>query len=124
MAKKKATTKQQGKAAIKPAKPKAHGVPPKKTGNGRKWATSDGIDDDDDPSSGDKPKEPCVRSRKKPKKATEIEEVVEAEAGVEEITDKDDDMGGNETDNETDKDKVTLQCSKYNNAYTAIIGSE
>jgi hypothetical protein len=116
MAKAKATTKQQGKAAIKPAKPKGnskpHGVPPRKTGNGQKRAASDGSDDDDDPSSGDEPKDPHVRSQKKPKKATEIEEVVEAEAGVEEITDKDDDMGGNETDNETDKDKVTLQCSK------------
>lgn len=112
MAKAKATTKQQGKAAIKPAKPKARGVPLKKTGNGRKQAASDGSDDDDDPSSGDEPKEPRVRSRKKPKKSTEIEEVVEAEAGVKEITDEDDDVGGNETDNETDKDKVTLQCSK------------
>jgi hypothetical protein len=58
MAKAKATTKQQGKAAIKPVKPKGnskpHGVPPKKTGNSRKQATSDGSDNDDDPSSGDK----------------------------------------------------------------------
>jgi hypothetical protein len=76
------------------------------------YTASDGSDNNDDLSSGDEPKEPCVRSQKKPKKATKIEEVVEAEAGVKEITDKGDDVGGNETDNETDKDKVTLQCSK------------
>jgi hypothetical protein len=100
MAKAKATTKQQGKAAIKPAKPKGNskpcGAPPKETGNGQKWAASDGSDDHDEPSSSDEPKEPHVRSRKKPKKATKIEEVVEVEAGVKEITDKDDDMGGND----------------------------
>jgi hypothetical protein len=114
MAKVKATTKQHGKAAIKPAKPKgnskSHAAPPKKTGNGQKWVASDGSDND--PSSNNEPVEPHGRSRKRAKKATEIEEVMEKEAGVEEITDEDDDERGNETDNETEGDQVTLQCCK------------
>ena len=114
MAKAKATIKQCGKAAIKPAKPKGNSksraAPPKKTGNGRKRVASDGSDND--PSSDDEPTEPRGRSCKRAKKATEIEEVVEKEAGVEEITDEDDEKRGNETDNETEGDKVTLQCCK------------
>jgi hypothetical protein len=102
----KAAAKQRAKAAIKLAKPKgnskSHAARPKKTGNGQKWGASDGSNNNSD-------EEPHERSHKKAKKATEIEEVVEKEAGVKEITNDDDDKEGKKANSDTEEDEVTFQ---------------